>query len=120
MTIGFVLTELIVGLILWKYSINRGELSFIENNPLPHALILAVTGLLTGLIQLPLLRKHYNGLGFWIIASTLGWGMSILLTAINPGNDIVLIVTFILGTFLYGSITGATLMWILKPKEIKQ
>lgn len=116
--IGFILAELIVGIILWKYNINRGELSFIENNPLPHALILAVTGLLTGLIQLPLLRKHYSRLVFWIVASTLAWGVSILITAINPENDIVLIVTFILGTLLYGAITGATLMWVLKPKEL--
>ena len=52
-------------------------------------------------------------------ASTLAWGISILITAINVTNDIFLLVTFIIGILLYGLITGAALMWVLKPKEIK-
>jgi len=117
--IGFILTELIVGIVLWKMDINRGELSFIEFNALAHALILAITGLLIGLIQLPLLRKHYSGNVYWVIASTLAWGISILITAINQKSELALLITFIFGAILYGAITGATLMWILQPKEIK-
>jgi len=117
--IGIIIAELIIGIILWKLNISRGEFSFWENNPLPHALIATIYGLLIGLIQLPLLRKHFFRSAFWIIASTLAWGVSILITAFRVTNDILLLITFILGILLYGAISGATLMWILKPKEIK-
>jgi len=115
---GIILTELIAGIILWKMGINRGEFSFWENNPLPHALLVAIYGFVIGLIQLLILRKYFFKSSFWIGASTLAWGISILITAINVTNDIFLLVTFIIGILLYGVITGAALMWILKPKEI--
>ena len=115
--IGIVLIELIAGLVLWKLEINRGEFSFWENNPLPHALIAVLYGLLIGLIQFPLLKKHFANSAFWIIVSTLAWGFSILITAIKVANDMILLVTFILGILLYGAITGATLMYVMKKKE---
>ncbi len=100
--------------------VNRGDLSFVENNPLPHALITTLYGLLIGLIQFSLLRKHFFGSAFWIVANTLAWEISILITAINVTNDFMLLITFVLGTILHGAITGATLLWILQPKEIKK
>jgi hypothetical protein len=117
--IGFTILELIAGIILWKLDINRGELNFIEFNALAHALILAITGLIIGIIQMPLLKKQYAGSVYWVVASTLAWGISILITAIDQDFGLALLITFILGAILYGAITGATLMWILKPKEKK-
>ena len=96
--------------------INRGEFSFWENNPLPHALIAAIYGLVIGLFQLLILRKHFTRSSFWILASALAWGVSILITAIKVTDDIFLLITFIIGILLYGLITGASLMWILKPR----
>jgi hypothetical protein len=118
-TIGFIIFELIAGIILWKMDINRGELSFIEGDSMGHTIILASTGLLIGLIQLPILKKHYSGVFYWVFASTLAWGVSVLTTAIGQESEILLLITFILGALLYGAITGATLIWILKPREIK-
>jgi hypothetical protein len=115
--IGFTILELIAGIILWKLDINRGELNFIEFNALAHALILAITGLIIGIIQMPILKKQYAGSVYWVIASTLAWGISILITAIDQDSELALLITFIIGAILYGAITGATLMWILKPKE---
>jgi len=115
---GILLTELIAGIILWKMGINRGEFNFWENNPLPHALITAIYGLVIGLIQVQLLKNHFTKSTIWIAASTLAWGVSILIISIKVTNDLFLFVTFILGLLLFGAITGATLMWILKPKEI--
>lgn len=117
--IGFTILELIAGIILWKLDINRGELSFIEFNALAHALLLAITGLIIGIIQMPLLKKQYAGSVNWVIASTLAWGISILITAIDQDSELALLITFIIGAILYGAITGATLMWILKPKKQK-
>jgi hypothetical protein len=72
-----------------------------------------------GIIQFPLLRKHFYGIAYWVLASTIAWGISVLITAIGHKYDLAVLITFILGTVLYGGITGATLMWILQPKEIK-
>jgi len=115
--IGFIILEAIAGIILWKLDINRGEYNFIEFNALAHALILAMTGLIIGIIQMPLLKKHFAGAAYWVVASTLAWGISILITAIDQESELSLLITFIIGSILYGAITGATLLWILKPKE---
>ena len=119
LTVGFIITELIVGIICWKLDVNRGDLSFIEGNPFTHAIILSISGLLIGLIQLPLLRKHFTGIAYWLIASTLAWGISVLITAIGHKYDTAVLITYILGAVLYGAITGATLMWIMKLKEVE-
>lgn len=113
---GIIFTELMAGIILMKMGINRGEYSFWENNPLPHTLIAAIYGLVIGLIQSIVLWKQLAKRLFWIIASTLAWGLSILVTAINVTSDIFLLINFIIGILLYGVITGVVLVKILKPR----
>jgi hypothetical protein len=108
--IGFAVTELIICLILWKMNLNRWELRFIEFKPLPEALFFACAGLLIGLLQWRILRRHFAGSIIWIIASTTGWGICILITVIS-------IWAFILGALLYGLITGTALVWIIKSKK---
>ena len=117
---GIIITELIVGIFLSRMGLNRGEFTFWENNPLPHALIASIYGLVIGLIQFPLIRKQFSRSSFWIVASTLAWGASILITAINVTNDIFLLITFIIGILLYGFITGSVFIWILKPRVRKK
>lgn len=70
-----------------------------------------------GLFQLPLLRKHFSRSAFWIVASTLAWAVSIIITAPAQRSELALLLTFIIGALLYGSITGATLMWVLQKRE---
>jgi len=117
--IGFIIIELIAGIILWKLDINRGELNFIEGDPYSHAIILAITGLLISIIQMPLLRNHFYRIIYWVVASTVAWGIGVLLTAIDTGSEVGFLLFFILGTLLYSAITGATLIWIMQPKELK-
>jgi len=117
--IGFIMVELIAGIICWKLDINRGDLSVLEGDSLGHSLVLSITGLMTGIIQFPLLIKHFKRSAYWIAASTVAWGISILLSAIDTGSEIGVLLFLILGILLYGALTGATLMWILKPKEIE-
>jgi len=117
--IGFIIAELIIGFVLWKLNINRGEHTFIEGKPVTHALILTFTGLIIGLIQLPMLKRYFSEVAYWIIASALAWGISILLTAIMHQSDMAVLITFVLGILLYGAITGATFTWFLRPKEIR-
>jgi len=114
---GMVLTELVAGILLWEMGINRGEFAFWENNPIPHAVIASIYGLIIGLFQFSIIRRHFFKGAFWILASTLAWGVSIILTAINVTNDIFLLITFVIGILVYGLMTGGVLMWILKPRK---
>jgi hypothetical protein len=116
---GFAITELIVCFILWRLNLNRYELRFIEFKPLPEALFFGCAGLVIGLSQWRILRKFFNRSWIWVISSTLGWGICILAVYIA---DLVLkkdsaVIAFLLGTLLYGAITGFTLMWVLQCKD---
>lgn len=113
LVIGFALTELIVCIILWQLNLNRYELRFIEFNPLPEALIFACAGLTTGLLQWLILKRHFSRSVYWILASTLGWGICVLVTLLS-------IWAFFIGALLYGAITGATLLWIMPHKEAEK
>jgi hypothetical protein len=113
--IGFVVIELISGIILSQLGINRGEIKFFEYHkpgyPPGESLIYATVGLMTGLIQWPILSRYFSRSIFWVLASTLGWGICFMITMIS-------IWAFILGALLYGAITGATLMWIMRSKKV--
>ena len=114
MIIGFVVIELISGIILSRMGINRGEIKFFEYEtpgyPPGESLIYAIAGLLTGLIQWPILSRSFSHSVFWVPASTLGWGICFMITMISVS-------AFLLGALLYGAITGATLMWVLRKRE---
>lgn len=119
---GFVITELAACLLLWQMGIERYKLRFIEMNPLPEALIFACAGLLTGILQWTLLRRHFGRSWCWIPASTLGWGIYILTTCLQfipvmRSSVLFLIAIFALGAFLYGAVTGAALIWIKSGKR---
>jgi hypothetical protein len=111
--IGFVVTELVSGILLPHMGINRAEIKFFEyetpGGPPGESLIYAIAGLLTGLIQWPLLRRYYSRSVLWVLASTLGWGICFMITMIS-------VWAFFLGTLLYGVVTGAALMWIMRRK----
>ena len=115
---SFVVTELITGVILWQMGLNRAELRFIEFNPLPESLIFASIGLLTGILQWPLLKKYFSRSGYWIIACITAWGILILINFLSympfiRNSILASILVFALGALLYGAITGATLVWIM-------
>jgi len=110
LVIGFAVTELIVCIILWQLGLNRYELRFIEFRPLPEALIFACAGLIIGLLQWKILKGQFSRSFYWVLASTLGWGFCILVTLIS-------IWAFFIGALLYGVITGATLIWVIRRKE---
>jgi hypothetical protein len=113
LVIGFAVTELIVCIALWQLGMNRYELRWIELRPLPEALIFALIGLTVGLLQWMILRRFFIRSIYWVLASSLGWGACVLMTIFQGW----VIVAFCLGTFIYGLITGATLMWILERKD---
>jgi len=122
--IGFALNELLASVILRQMGLNRIELRVIELRPLPEALIFACAGFMIGLLQWIILRRYFYRSVCWVIASTLGWGICILINIfwIVPfiKNSIsATVMVFALGALLYGATTGATLMWIMEPKGIE-
>jgi hypothetical protein len=118
--VGFAITELIICVVLWRLNLNRWELRFIEFKPLPEALFFACSGLIIGLLQWRILRKYFNRSWYWIISSTIGWGVSILIVFfVALLNKEISIFAFLLGSLLYGAITGGTLMWLLQKKDEK-
>ncbi|HOW31370.1 MAG TPA: hypothetical protein PLP88_07380, partial [Bacteroidales bacterium] len=66
-------------------------------------------GLLTGIMQWLTLRKYFSYSGLWIAASTVGWGLCILITVTG-------IFAFFIGALLYGIITGLTITLITKNR----
>jgi|WetSurSiteA1Bulk_404760.scaffolds.fasta_scaffold53322_1 hypothetical protein len=120
--IGFVTSELIAGIILWQLDLDREKLRFIEDNPLPETLIFASAGLLTGFLQWRILKRFFFRSGCWVIASTLGWGICILINILwfipfIHNSVLAVVMVFSLGSLLYGVITGTTLIWIMRRKE---
>lgn len=106
---------------LWQLGLNRYELRFIEFRPLPEALIFACAGLIIGLFQWIILRRFFIRSGYWILASTLGWGICILITFfVGLIDKEASLFAFFLGALLYGAITGATLIRILQNSVSKE
>ena len=111
LVIGFVFAELVAGFVLWKLEIYRGLINlFNTDHHLPEASIFALAGLISGILQYRFLKPCGKGRFYWIIASTLGWGLLILSTF--PG-----LYGFILGAILYGLITGFVLFNITGLKN---
>ena len=112
--IGFVLAELIAGIVLWKMEIYRGMINiFNSTNHLPEALIFAFAGLISGILQFRLLRPYYKKAIYWIVTSMLGWSFLILST--YPG-----LFAFIIGAILYGVITGFAFYRIMELKTTRE
>ncbi len=107
---GFVLAELIAGLVLWKMEIYRGMINIFNNtNHFPEAAIFALAGLISGILQFGILKPFYKKRFYWIVSSTLGWGLLILSTYLG-------LFAFLLGALLYGAITGYVFYRILDSK----
>ena len=82
---------------------------------IPGALIVAVGGLITGLLQLRTMRRHSARSGWWILASIVGWGLSWLAMDLGFG------VGLLTGGALLGVVTGGAIVWLLhNPPSTEQ
>ena len=121
LVIGFAISELIIGVILWQSGLDRMKLRFIEFKPLSETIFFACAGLIIGLLQWTILRRYFSRSIYWVIASTMGWGICILMTylagfVLKSGFSGF---AFVPGALLYGAITGAALMWIMRSNAVK-
>ena len=78
--------------------------------------VVALGGAVTGILQWLVLRSQVSRAGWWVLASTVGWGLSVTVARAIPwGNDEMdalwaLVVT---GAVL-GAVTGGALVWLLR------
>ena len=99
----------LTSVVLRQMGIYRGLINVLNtDNHLPEALIFALAGLISGMLQSSLLKHHFRNRFYWILASTLGWGFLILSTSAG-------FIAFIPGAFIYGLLTGLVFVKLLQP-----
>ena len=79
---------------------------------LSRTIIGIIGGLFSGLLKLRLLKPYSTKEGWWILASSIGWGICWLASSL--AGPLVALVGFVIGGILLGVITGACLLLILK------
>ena len=79
-------------------------------------LIVALGGAVTGILQRPVLRGQVSRSGWWVLASTVGWGLGMAVSGIGgyaAGDPGELFGWFVSGPVL-GAVTGVALVWLLR------
>ena len=71
-----------------------------------------IGGLLSGLLQLRVLRPHCAKVGWWVPVSTAGWGLCWLASSI--GGLLGALIGLFIGGIILGLVTGFGLLWIHK------
>lgn len=110
--LGLIITELITGFICYRSGlVGRMELDYLTN-----VLVFSAYGLIIGTIQFFMLRAYFKHSIIWVLSNTLALGMGMLVAGSVYDNPLM-ILTYITGMIIYGSINGATFVWLLQSKE---
>jgi hypothetical protein len=85
-----------------------------------YTLVVALGGAVTGMLQRPVLRGQVSRAGWWVLASTVGWGLGMAVTVASievseggyfPGG---LLGSLAAGGVAFGAVTGGALVWLLR------
>jgi len=112
---------------------------FLAETAIGPTVVGVVVGLLSGILQMPLLKPHFTNAIWWVPASSVGWGLcllvgsgNVLLDSVNASvagssNLVVALVTglaaFVYGLLFpipFGLVTGAAIMWMAKRSAGEQ
>ncbi|MEK6256579.1 MAG: hypothetical protein N2C13_04580 [Chloroflexota bacterium] len=93
-----------------------GNINTIINNSAAYFLYGAVAGVVVSIPQWLVLRHHVSKSGWWIMAVTIGWGISWVTMNMSQGaflHELNFGIT-------YGLVTGGVLIWLLHqpPKDV--
>ena len=91
--------------------------------------VLVVGGALSGVLQQRILRRHVRRSGWWVLASTVGWGLSVVgpaLPQMDSGPIVVMIIRNLVAPLalaggVLGTVTGGALIWLLRqpmPRKV--
>ena len=76
--------------------------------------VVALGGAVAGTLQWLVLRGQVSRAGWWVLASTVGWGLGMAVSRAFPwGRDDALLALAVTGVVL-GAITGGALVWLLR------
>jgi len=78
--------------------------------------VVALGGAVTGLLQWLVLRGQVSRAGWWVLASTVGWGLVGAVLGAFPwgvGDTDALVALVVTGAVL-GAVTGGALVWLLR------
>jgi hypothetical protein len=123
--IGFTISSVSHGVVchVYGYPDDLGPLG-----TLVCTLFFILGGALTGLLQQRILRHQVRRSGWWVPASAVGWGLSVIGLAIacfvlptgrkGPAPFVLLLICELIvptiGTVLLGIVTGGVLIWLLR------
>jgi hypothetical protein len=111
--LGFVVAEMVAGIVLWKLEIYRGLINIFNTDVhFPESMIFAFAGLVAGVLQFRLLKPYYKKRIYWIMASALGWAFFILSTYLS-------LFALIIGAIFYGALSGLALYTLMEFKNVE-
>lgn len=121
--IGFTISSGIHGVVcyVWGYPDNLDHLP----GTLVWAMAFVVGGTLAGVLQQRILRRQVCHSAWWVPASAVGWGLSVLVMGIlffflPDGRPFIvllirnLVLPLVLASVLLGVVTGGTLIWLFR------
>ena len=83
---------------------------------LAYAVFMALGGAVTGILQWLVLRGKVSRAGWWVLASTVGWGLSMGMSIAIPSGETEEggLLSLVVTGAVMGAITGAALVWLLR------
>jgi len=88
------------------------------DSPFGWAGVVALSGAVTGTLQWLVLRGQVSRAGWWVLASTLGWGLGMAVVGYGCDevwdSELALLWSLVGGGVVMGAVTGGTLVWLLR------
>jgi len=78
--------------------------------------VVALGGAVTGTLQWLVLRGQVSRAGWWVLASTVGWGLSVTVARVFPWgvDDTDALWALVVTAAVLGAVTGGALVWLLR------